>query len=1000
MNRVEVAIAEGRCVLVFGSRVLTDVETLGELRYRGTIPAVVLGGDAPAPARVLSADTVAPALAREGGVIVLVEADGADGLALATLGNLVAAAAHKPRLVVVARAFNPFLLPGPLRLLKFEHEKKKPREFLQSLAIPAAPAPVAVAPAAADDAKKKAASGAPKLHFVGREEEIAALTARLEAGGPVALVGPLGIGRHWLLDRTLQGKPYKRLPDFHVGWGSEADSLYARLASFGKELGDTRLADAMKDPAKRPAPEALAALAIEVLQNPGAAEHVLVIDRLEHVLRRDGTFHREGRFELLLRALLVSSYALRVVFVTTVRPRFYREGEGANLQLVELGGLKGRELHELFEAYRVEDLPREHYGDIVNRIHGSPLAARLFAVAVRPVEERDELLENKRFMQLEGPGDTEGIRRRLRKVVEALPQEERDALCRLAHFRGWFTVADTELLEVDRKTRLNLLAAGLLDMGADDTRDRVFRVHPLVASVLDARATSDYAVLEALGNALLERARNTPGAPGLAMVQEGNRFLFEAHRIRNRFRLPYPDHDPALESVRGLVRSRQPRFDLAEQRIAECLKADPANTELLLMKAELGIARRDPPEKVVEVYAEAERVAPTPEVFHHAASFHQLKAAGRGKAAAALERGIAVFPGNARLHRRLAGIYVDQNRLDDAVTVLQRAMELEPMMPDTYGLLGEIQLLLGPAHYDQAEAMLAEARRLDPDNGLHIARLAALMFERGLDDEARTAQVKELLEQAITADSKNYLAHFYLGRLLVETGGDVDRAEFLFKKAAKLDEKAALPLVGRASVAVLKGEWAEADSLLDKATRLEPACHEAFYVRGEALVKQGFIFNARQEFQRALERSPRESKARTKYTAALAQCDALIESGQAIEIQKAAEAAGAVAPQPRAQAEAQRREPGKTTRRRRGGKEAPAAEGGDGAPAEAGETVEASEGGDGAAIEATEAGEPVEPTEADGPTEAVEPTPEPAEATEAGEANEAGEPAPDDGPAA
>jgi hypothetical protein len=45
-----------------------------------------------------------------------------------------------------------------------------------------------------------------------------------------------------------------------------------------------------------------------------------------HVLRRDGSFHREGRLELVLRALLLSTG--RVVFLSSIRPRFYKEGVG------------------------------------------------------------------------------------------------------------------------------------------------------------------------------------------------------------------------------------------------------------------------------------------------------------------------------------------------------------------------------------------------------------------------------------------------------------------------------------------------------------------------------------------------------------------------------------------------------------------------------------------------------------------------------------------------
>lgn len=960
MNRVETAIASGRCVLVFGSRALADAEVLGELRIRGAIPATVLSGEAPNPAVALGPEVLAPALAAEGGVICLVEADTVDAQGLATVAAMVQAAPHKPRLVVAARSFNPFLLPTPLRLLKMEQEKRKAKEFLQTLPVPAAAPAAVVAAAPVEDPKKKKASGAPRVHFAGREEELATFAGLLESGGPIALVGPHGVGRRWLVEKALAGRE-GRAPDFSIGWGSEADSLYARIAFWAEKAGDDRLSAALRNPAERPAPAALAALAVEMLSIPAAESLTLVIDHLEHVLRRDGTFHREGRLELLLRALLTSSYAARLIFVSTVRPRFYREGDGSNLRLLELGGLKGRELHEVFEAYRVEDFARDNYGPIQERIHGHPFAARLFAVAVRDPETRQDLLDSKKFMVMSSVADPEPVKRRVQKLVDSLEEDEKKALFALAHFRLPVGAPELELVGVDRRIRLTLLAKGLLDAFPDEGNDRQFRVHWLVKAALPNRETSDYQTLEMAGNHYLERASKAEGLQKLALAQEGNRLLFEAHRVRNRMRTPLPDHDPSLESLRGLIRSKRPRLDLAEQRINESLKQDPANTEILLMRAELAIANKLPGEKVVEAFAEAERAAPTPEVFHTEASFHLLKSSGRGRAAACLERGVALFPDNARLRRRLAGVLVDQNRLDEAVEVLKAAMELEPMMPDTYGLLGEVNLLRGPAWFDAAEEALGEARRLDPENALHTARLAALIVERGDLHGERLAQAIELLESAISADSKNYLAHLYLGRLLVEgqvasvNDGSLpepdaivlDRADYLLKKAQKLEERAALPLVFRARVATLRKAWADAEAGLKKASQLEPSCHEAFAAMGDLYVAQGHIFPALTEFLRALERSPKEARARPSYEARIAQCKLLIESGAAIDLARQAEEAG-IAPPAERVAPAERREPGKTTRRRRkrgkGGEGEATAEGGEG---------EAAADADGAAVEAT-----------------------------------------------
>jgi tetratricopeptide (TPR) repeat protein len=950
MNRVEVAIKEARCVLVFGSRALADAETLGELRRRSNVPAVVLGGDTPAGIGRVDDTALAPALAREGGVICLVEADGADSVGLGQLAAAVQSAAHKPRLVVVARAFNPFALPAALRTLKFEHEKSKVRDFLFRLPVPAAP--VAVAATAAPEPKKK--SGAPRIAFVGREEELAWMAERTT--GPVVVVGPPGIGKRWLVERALTGAT-NRAPDFALARGAEADSLYARIAGLGVDAGDKRLAEALQKPDQRPVPAALASLAVEVLAN---ANVTLVIDRLELVLRRDGTFHRESRLELLLRALLTGRYGARVVFLSTIPPRFYREGEGADLPILELAGVKGKELHELFDAYRVEDFARDNFGPIAQRIHGHPLAARLFAVAVRDPAGRDELLESARFLAMENAGDIDPVRRRVEKAVKELTEEERRDLTLLAHFRLPFTLGEAEITGVKREARLNLLSKGLLDMIPDESRERMFYVHRLVQEQLANRETSLFDLMEALGDQYLAAAGSEKGQKFLALAQEGNRLLSEAHRVRNRRTMPFPDHDGPLEAIRGLVLSKKPRLDLAVQRIAEVLNADPRNTEVGLLRAALLIEKNSKAAEVGAVFKELAERAPTPEVFHLECNFAEKRGGGRNRAIDALERGVAAFPESGRLLRRLAGLLAEAGRLDRAVDVLKQAMALEPMMPDTYGLLGELYLRQGSEMWPAARDALAEARRLDPENTLHMARLGALMIETAAGDSAVLDEAQKLLEEAVQLDKKNYAAHLFLGRLLINRGGDLDRADWLLRNAAKVQEGASAPHVERARIAARKQLWPQAEATLEKAQKADPGDYHVFLARGEMFELRGMIFNAVPEFQKALER-PVGAAARAQIDAAIERCTQLIASGAAQEMAKALENAekianGETGPRPQ-------RDPGTTTKRRRnrggrgrGGASAAAAEGAE-ASAEGGEGAEAgvetaAESGGGAAVEA------------------------------------------------
>ena len=941
MNRVEVAINEARCVLVFGSRVLAEAEILGELRRRSNVPAVVLGGDAPTGILRPDEAALAPALGREGGVICLIEADGADSVGLGQLAAAVQNAPHKPRLVVVARAFNPFALPSALRTLKFEHEKSKPRDFLFRLPVPAAPSAAAAAAAPAADSKKK--SGAPRVAFVGREEELAWLGEH--PTGPVVIVGPSGVGKRWLVEKALTGVE-DRAPDFVLARGAEADSLYARIAGLGVDAGDKRLAEALQKPDQRPPPAALAALAVETLDVVSAT---LVIERLELVMRRDGTFHRESRLELLLRALLSGRYKARILFLSTVRPRFYREGEGADLPVLELAGLKGKDLHEIFDAYRVEDFARDNFGRISERIHGHGLAARLFAVAVRDPAGREELLESNRFLGMENVEDTEPVRRRIEKAVKALNDEERHDLCILAHFRLPFTLAEAEITGVKRDARLNLLSKGLLDMIPDETKERVFYVHRLVAEQLPPRESSIFDLMEALGDQYLAASGKEKGQKFLAYAQEGNRMLSEAHRVRNRRTMPFPDHDGPLEAIRNLVLSKKPHFELAATRISEVLISDPGNTEVGLLRAAMLIEQNVKAAEVAALFKDLAERVPTPEVFHLECNFAEKRGGGPNRAIDALERGVAVFPENARMLRRLAGLLADASKVDRALEVLQRAMALEPMMPDTYGLLGELHLRQGPEGWAAARDALAEARRLDPENTLHMARLGALMIETANGEESALDEAQKLLEDAVQLDKKNYAAHLFLGRLLINRGGDLERADWLLRGAAKLQERAAAPHVERARIAARKRLWPEAEAVLEKAQKVDPGDYHVFLARGEMFELRGLIFHAVPEFQKALER-PIGHAARMQIDTAIERCMQLIASGAAQEMAKAVENAELIATGEAAAGARPQRDPGTTTKRRR-----PRGSRGSGKGGRAeGEGAEGAEGAEGVDVAAAE----------------------------------------------
>ena len=929
MNRVDHAIQDGRCVLAIGGRALADAEVQMELRRRSSLPFVALGASPAAPAVAVTETSMQPALSAQGGVIVLVEPEAApDGRGLAELGRLVAQASHKPRLIIAARAFNPFTLPLPLRMLKMEQERRRARDFLALLPA-VAPVPRVAEPSRTDVRRasaKKPRLRAPRQEFVGREEELAQLEEFLATGGPIVVAGPAGIGRRWLVTRALDGRQCRRIPDILLQRGSQFDTLFARLAAFLEQVGDKRLADAHRTPEERPVPDALVDLMLECLQDDSLSDMVLVIYGVDHFMRDDGSFHRNGRLEMLLTGLLRGRYAPRILFVSQRIPTFYREGEGANLRVLALGGLKGRELHHVFTACRMDDAPRDKMGEVHNRTHGHPIATRAFALSTRD-GRLDALLADARFLHMEHEGDLDTLSRSLRNRVDKLNPELTQALARIAHLRSPCKAELLQLFDINRETRIALQSRGLLESLAVGG-ERVYYVHDLVKKHLPRREAHDFSLYETLAQHFVERFQKARGLERLALGQEANFFATAARRLRLLVRVGYPDQDALVSSVRELLYGYKPRIEMAEERINRVVNQDPAHTEGFLLKVEVAVARNASAKGVQNIYSHVEGAAPTPELFHHEASWRldAQKPSDVAGAIDALRRGCERYPRNGRMRRRLAGLLRKEHKTEEAIAVLREAIDVEPMMPDSYSLMGEIHTDMGMAHWGEATSYLEEALRLSPNDALNLTRLGRLWRLKGYAElDARVEsweKAEEYFRKATQVRAEYGYALLEWATLQLDRPGeqDLDRVAWMLNQAERQRRSPPELRVLRARLRARRGHAQKSEVLIRRLVSQDPKNYGARAALGEIQYARGRVFEACASYQRAQEDAPPDAPERIGYEVILSQLRALIESGEAIEIQKRAEqeeAAGGREPdegpaQPRARYE-------RTTRRRRRG---------------------------------------------------------------------------------
>ena len=284
--------------------------------------------------------------------------------------------------------------------------------------------------------------------FVGRDSELAELSAMLAASTLVCLAGPAGCGKTRLALEAARrwrgearGEPRRearreargevRIVELASASGLDVGALIAAGLGIGYEARDL-------------VPAARVALA--------GSEVLLVVDNCEHVLGPAGeVLGSLARGVLGLRVLATSRepLGLDAEHVLALRPLGLPAGSGAqDVRASEAGQLFLDRALAASPRFRLDEASAPHVAAICRRLDGLPLAIELAAARVRnfDVMELAEALRH-RLGVLERPGQA-GRHRSLHAAIEwswqLLGDTERGLLRRLAVLPGEFTLALAE----------------------------------------------------------------------------------------------------------------------------------------------------------------------------------------------------------------------------------------------------------------------------------------------------------------------------------------------------------------------------------------------------------------------------------------------------------------------------------------------------------------------------------------------------------------------------
>jgi len=191
-----------------------------------------------------------------------------------------------------------------------------------------------------------------------------------------------------------------------------------------------------------------------------------------------------------------------------------------------------------------------------------------------------------------------------------------------------------------------------------------------------------------------------------------------------------------------------------------------------------------------------------------------------------LRRTLRFNPTSAHAMNNLASSIYEDGDLEEAVELYERALEIDPMLPQVYGNLGIILAQLG--EFEKAEAVLRRGMGAIPTHRILLEAdvMPYMLLADLFDERGRTEEVVELLKAAVERGPQFASTHLNLG-IKQQQYGQTSEALESFRRACDLDERLTDAFYRRAAVAAELGHFDEAIEALERVVWLDPDYEKA-----------------------------------------------------------------------------------------------------------------------------------------------------------------------------
>ena len=245
-------------------------------------------------------------------------------------------------------------------------------------------------------------------------------------------------------------------------------------------------------------------------------------------------------------------------------------------------------------------------------------------------------------------------------------------------------------------------------------------------------------------------------------------------------------------------------------------------------------------------YRDALRENPQDHKTLHLLSLVLIDANRLDEALTTVEKAIELDESSGEYFQTLAVIQHRKGNLGGAVANMEQAVQNDPNLPHGHNTLGYLQLLAGDLN--QAESTLRIAVRLDPESPAPCTNLGMVLMAKGDLSDARTE-----LNRALSIDENFLPARAGLGEVFLAEGAHAFAIE-CFRRChdAQPEHPQFIALLG--SALVRNGELEEAQDLLDASLDAHPGNPDLLAAAGEAAIATGKPRLASNYLQQALTR--------------------------------------------------------------------------------------------------------------------------------------------------